>query len=373
MLKKDINILFLFYRLFILYLVQFNSKKCDCMNKILLSIIIPTFRSEKVLNRMITSLEKQSFKDYEIIIINDVIPNEEHTILTTRVIEKLQDKYDNIIRYDMAHTFYQGEARNEGLKLARGKYIAFADSDDWYTEDYFETIVPELEKNDFELLVFNANKMNYDEHIGYIIDKKNNDIFIEDKGFYKLLQGNFAHKIGVVPWNKVFLKELIDKNDVWFENKKKNSEDFLFNLEYITPITKYRYIDKALYNYQLNIDVLRTNEYRNINHEENVRFSNSVRRIANKYNISDYKRYVGLFILRRFPGIVLNETNNPSYLEAKSNVNRYLNEDANKEALTSIKIKDLDEKLFYCFVFYKTRVYRLILYILWKRRHKKNK
>ena len=73
---------------------------------------------------------------------NDVTPGEEHTILTTKVIEDLEKKYNNIVRIDMPHTAYQGHARNEGLKHAKADYIAFADSDDWYAPNYFDVIVP---------------------------------------------------------------------------------------------------------------------------------------------------------------------------------------------------------------------------------------
>lgn len=340
------------------------------MNKPLLSIIIPTFRCENTLEKLITSLENQKFKNYEIIIINDIIPNEEHTVLTSNLIKKLEKKYKNIVRYDMPHTYYQGEARNIGIEMAKGEFITFADSDDSYEPDFFETVIPYLKKNDFELLVFNANKMNYDKHIGYIIDKESKEYFVENNGFKQLLHGDFAHRIGVVPWNKIYLKKYIMANNIRFEEKKKSSEDFLFNLEYITPITKYRFVNKALYNYQLNMDVLKSKDYREYVHDEYIRFNNSVKRIAKKYNIEEYNRYLGLFILRRFLSIVLNETNNKDKNKAKNNIYMYIGEKTSKEALKKIHILDLDFKLFICYIIYKMRLYKIVFNILWKKRNK---
>ena len=343
------------------------------MSKPLLSIIVPVFRAEKSIEKLVESLEQQSFKDYELILVNDITPNEEHTILTTEIIKKLEEKYDNIVRVDMPHTRYQGHARNEGLKYAQADYITFADSDDWYAPNFFEVIVPEIKKNDFELLFFNAYTMNYDKFICYLLDKPSKEIFIEEKGFQKFLHGIFAHQVGNSPWNKIFLKSVIDKYDIKNEFEKKTCEDLLFNLEYFGAIKKYHYVNKPLYYYQLNMDVVKTNVYRPYNLEEEKKFNKAIDRIAKKYEFNDYYRWLGLFLLRHFPGQILNESSNDNYEQAKEHIKLYLTEEENKKAFKNIKIKDFDFKLLISYILFKTKIYKLILYILYKRKHKNKK
>lgn len=343
------------------------------MKKPLLSIIVPVFRAEDSIEKLVESLEQQSFKDYELILVNDITPNEEHTILTTKVIEELQKKYSNIVRIDMPHTRYQGHSRNEGLKHAKADYITFADSDDWYAPNFFENIVPEIKKGNFELLFFNAYKMNYDESMGYVLDKLSKEEFIESNGFEKFLHGEFAHQIGNVPWNKIYLKSIIDKYDIKNEFEKKTCEDLLFNLEYITPIKRYKYINKPLYFYQLNMDVIKTNIYRPYNIEEETKFNRAVDRIANKYKVKNYKRYLGLFLLRHFPGQIINESSNDKYQEAKNNVKYYLSCDENRKYLKKLRIVDFDFKLWVSYLLMKTRLYRIALYILYRKKHKNEK
>lgn len=344
--------------------MSFMSKKP------MLSIIVPVFRAEDSIEKLVESLEKQEFKDYELILINDFTEDEEHTIKTTEVIKKLQKKYKNIIRYDMPHTRYQGHARNEGIKLAKADYITFADSDDSYTSDYFETIVPYLKKGGFELLVFNAYKMIYEKNCGLNFDKLVDSEFIDKNGFQKFLKGEFAHKVGNTPWNKIYLKKIIDKYDIKNEFEKKTAEDLLFNIEYVGAIKKYKLINKPLYYYQLDIDVMKSREYRKCNFKEDDKFYIAIERIAKKYNIKDYDRYFGLFRLRYLPGFILNESNNKNYSEAKSNLKMYLTNEINKKGFKNLKIRDFDFKLWICYIIYKFNLSNLILYILYKRRHK---
>ena len=340
------------------------------MKKPKLSIIVAVFRAEKTIKRLVESLEKQSFNDYELILVNDITENEEHTIKTTKEIEKLQKKYNNIVRIDMPHTRFQGHARNEGMKHAKSEYITFADSDDWYAPDFFETIIPKIEDGGVDVIYFNAYVMNYEENIGYLLSKQNKEFFEESQGFNKFLHGSFAHKTGNSPWNKIYLKSIIDKYDIHFEYEKKTCEDLLFNLEYYGACKKYRYVNKPLYYYQLDMDVVKTNVYRPYDVEEEYRFNKAVKRIAGKYHRKDYYRFFGLYLLRHFPGYILNESNNDSYSDAKSNISLYLYSTDNKKALKSIKIIDFDFKLWISFILLKTRLYKIVLMILYKRRHK---
>lgn len=333
-------------------------------NDILLSIICPAYNAEKTIGKLIESIVQQDFKNYEFIILNDGSKDK-----TFEVIERYAKKYKNIVAVDKPNTGV-GDTRNEGLKIAKGKYITFADADDWYSEDFFEKIIPEIEKNNFELLVFNAKVMNYEEYMHNLIPKKYKEgLFIEKEGVRKYLLGEFCHKIGNVPWNKIYLNKIIKDNNLKYEENKKRGEDLLFNVLYVSKIEKYRYVNLKLYYYALNMNTMTTNIYRKNSIEENIKYYDYLKKICIDSKIENYYQYIGLFFLRRFPGIVLNETNNQNFDIGKDNIKNYLNNEKLENIYKKIKFKNMDLKLMMSFFFYKLKLYKLVYRVLWNVRH----
>ena len=104
------------------------------IEKIKVSVIVPTYNNEKYLVRCLISLIKQTLKEIEIIVINDGS--------TDRTKELLNEfsKTDCRIKVIHQENKKQGAARNEGLKIAEGEYIGYVDSDDWVDLDYFEKL-----------------------------------------------------------------------------------------------------------------------------------------------------------------------------------------------------------------------------------------
>lgn len=334
-------------------------------NKVLLSIICPAYNAEKTIGKLIDSIVSQKYHNYELIVLNDGSKDNTYSI-----IEKYSQKNNHIIAINKPNTGV-GDTRNEGIKIAKGKYITFADADDYYSNDFFEKIIPEIKKEDFELLVFNANVMNYDEYMNDLIPRKYKPgTFIEDNGVNKYLQGKFCHKIGNVPWNKIFVNKIIKENNLIYDPNKKRGQDLLFNILYSSKINQYKYIDEKLYYYGLNMNTTTTIKYRKIEIEENIKFYEPIKKICIDRNIKNYDQYIGLFFLRRFPGIVLNETNNDNYLNGKKNIINYLNNKKLENIFKKIKLKKMDFKLVICYMIYKLRLYNIIYYILWHRRHR---
>ncbi len=334
-------------------------------NKVLLSIICPAYNAEKTIGKLIESIVSQNYKNYEFIILNDGSKDK-----TFEVIEEYAKKYKNIVAIDKPNTGV-GDTRNEGLKIAKGKYITFADADDWYSDDFFEKIIPEIEKEDFELLVFNAKVMNFDEYMYDLIPKKYKEgSFITCDGVKKYLQGEFCHKIGNVPWNKIYLKDVITKNNLKYDEDKKSGEDLIFNVSYVTKIKKYKYVDEKLYYYALNMNTLTTTDYRKNSIPENLKFYDLIKKICIDSDINDYEQFLSLFFLRRFPGIILNETNNDSYIDGKNNIDDYLKSTVISNVLKDIKIKNFDVKLLIAYVFYKFKLYKICYKLLWNKKHK---
>lgn len=110
-------------------------------NSNLLSIIVPLFNNENYIKRCILSIINQSYKNIQIIIIDDCSTDE-----GSNKVKELQNKYNNI-KYIKSHKkLGPGGARNKGIKYADGKYITFLDSDDWIDSYAYQKIILSMEE-----------------------------------------------------------------------------------------------------------------------------------------------------------------------------------------------------------------------------------
>ena len=104
-----------------------------------ISVIIPVYNAESTLNRCITSILKQDFQDYEILLINDGSSDGSGAIC-----EQFAD-FDERIRVFHKQNGGVSSARNFGLKNARGKWITFIDADDYIEPDFFPAKIDETD------------------------------------------------------------------------------------------------------------------------------------------------------------------------------------------------------------------------------------
>ena len=110
------------------------------------SIIIPCYNSKKYIERCLNSILKDKLKEKEIILINDG-----STDNTLEIIEEYSKKNKDIKIINQKNKG-QSISRNNGLKEAKGKYIAFVDSDDWVEKDYFYKLYNFAEKNNSDYI-----------------------------------------------------------------------------------------------------------------------------------------------------------------------------------------------------------------------------
>lgn len=116
------------------------------MKMLLVSVIIPTYKSDSTLSRAIDSVLNQTYKNFEIIVVDDNDPETEYRKNT----EKLMQKYigDERIKYIKHEKNKNGSAaRNTGFKNSSGEYICFLDDDDYFLPDKIEKQVEHMENN----------------------------------------------------------------------------------------------------------------------------------------------------------------------------------------------------------------------------------
>lgn len=185
-----------------------------------ISVIVPFYKVEKFFAKCLESLVNQTFKDIEIILVDDC-GNDSSIDIALEFAEK--DNRIKLIKNELNRG--QGYSRNAGLKFAQGSYISFVDSDDWLDCEYLEKLLYFAEKNDSDIIRSNM-KYVYQDGIAYsnlleIYDKKYencsallNPINILAKqmvsavcGIYKkdfLLKNNFYFQEDVVAEDKLF-------------------------------------------------------------------------------------------------------------------------------------------------------------------------
>jgi len=127
-----------------------KEKMCVSLTDPVVSVIVPTYNRPDMLKDAINSILAQSYQDFEIVVVNDCGQDVEATISE-------MNKGANKIVY-IKHSCNKGlaAARNTGIKLARGKYIAYLDDDDIFYPDHLETLVNSLEQNHYHVAYTDA-------------------------------------------------------------------------------------------------------------------------------------------------------------------------------------------------------------------------
>ena len=123
-----------------------------------ISVILPVFNSQNYIKKAIGSVLSQTFRDFELIIVNDG-----STDSTSSIIDGFDDER---IRLITQKNMGPGASRNNALKMARGDYIMYLDSDDWFCPDALEVAYNEITKFDADLTFFQM--INWDEVVFYV-------------------------------------------------------------------------------------------------------------------------------------------------------------------------------------------------------------
>ncbi len=122
-------------------------------NEIVLSIIIPTFNRAKLLSRAIKSVLKQNISQFELLVIDDGSTDE------TKIIVTEYYKKDNRIKYFYHKNQGHPKTLNKGLKLSKGNYITFLDSDDEYDENHLSPRIKFMDENREIDLIYSPAKI----------------------------------------------------------------------------------------------------------------------------------------------------------------------------------------------------------------------
>lgn len=186
-------------------------------NDPLVSIILPVYNVEIYLDDCFNSLIKQSYKNIEIIFVDDGS--------TDNSGNKLDEYLKKDKRVKVYHKKNEGvsSAKNLGIKNATGDYITFVDSDDYVTEEYVEYLLNLLKSNNADIAY---TKNFFDNYNNNQVKNENIKIIDSNQALYEIL----TYKISVGVWNKIFRKELLTKKNIYFYEDIFMGEGFNFNV-----------------------------------------------------------------------------------------------------------------------------------------------
>ena len=202
-----------------------------------ISIIVPVYNVEKYLRKCVDSILNQTFKDFELILVDD------GSIDTSG---KICDEYnlkDNRIKVIHKENGGLSSARNAGLDIAQGEYIGFVDSDDWIELDMYEELYKICKENDTDVGIVGIN------YGGASEKKKSKKIEIySNKLILDDLVYNKGKEITWPAWNKLWLKKVIGESRF---KEGRIYEDGLFLYSLSSKIKKVAKIDYEAYNYRM--------------------------------------------------------------------------------------------------------------------------
>lgn len=216
------------------------------------SIIIPIYKVEKYLSRCLDSVVNQTLEDIEIVLVDDGSPDS---------CPEICDRYakkDSRIKVIHKKNEGLGYARNSGMLIATGEYIAFLDSDDYVSKDMYEKVYSELKSTDADCCV-----------TGYVVKKDSGDeihkenplgtaVYESDDIITKVLAGMLGSKpdqtrdtdVGMSVWKCVYRKELLQDKGILFPSERELiSEDIIFQIRVLPQVKRVCTLSEGMYYY----------------------------------------------------------------------------------------------------------------------------
>lgn len=218
-------------------------KLCEAREKknaseLMLSIIVPVYNTKKYLSKCIDSILGQTYKNFELIIVNDGSTDGSYGVL-----KKYEENDSRVVLLNnKIPSGNPGTPRNQALKVAKGEYIGFVDSDDWIDENFYEDLVSEAIKNDADIVFSGGFKNHVDEKFDIRTYKKNS--------FDEKSSSHYKYHDSFMIWDKIFKRSLLNGFDIKLgETKAAVDVPFIFKAYYYA--NRIKFCDNLIgYNYR---------------------------------------------------------------------------------------------------------------------------
>ncbi|MDY5578129.1 MAG: glycosyltransferase [Lachnospiraceae bacterium] len=209
-----------------------------------ISVVIPVYNVEKYLDKCIESIIRQTYKKFEVILIDDG---------STDSSGKLCDNWaDKDPRIQVIHQKNRGSsaARNAGIRRATGEFLVFIDSDDYVSEHLFEHFIQAMDRNtDWALCRYEYIYPNNDSKVHEIVKNKSFKLDSSTKKMDFLLKILLQYKVNFELWGKCFRTSLIQENHLLMPEGIHLAEDMYFCTFYTCVAKNIKILDYVGYHY----------------------------------------------------------------------------------------------------------------------------
>ena len=327
------------------------------------SIIVPVYNVENYIERCLNSLVNQTFKDIEIITINDGSTDKSLELLNKYAIEDIRisviDLGDEGVSY----------CRNLGIEKANGKYIMFVDSDDWIDSSMVEVLYKKAEENKLDLVMCSYIRefkdhskekiFNLPEEIIYKEDKVKNELLRKLVGPVKeeLSNPEMLDALGTV-WGKLYRADILKENKIKFVDLKEigSAEDTLFNIFTFNYLSKVMFLNKHMYHYWRDNPKSVTSQYNPKLKEQRKVFFKYISDFIKENNFEQvFEEALNNRICTSVLGLGLIEcskNNKISRINKIKNIKKIINEEYIRNAYKNLELKyfSIHWRIFYFFI-----------------------
>ena len=209
------------------------------------SIVIPVYNTEKYLHECLDSVCNQTFKDIEIICVDDG-----STDKSLAVLKQYQQKDDRIKILEQKNKG-GGAARNYGLSIATGKYVIFLDSDDFFSEVLIDALYAESERTNADITI--CQTQNYNTHLKYLNPTIGGvlewNIPKTSPFSYNEMPDRIFNTFRLAPFNKLYRKSFITEKNIKFQEVMR-CNDVYFVMKSLIQAEKIAVVKKVMVFYR---------------------------------------------------------------------------------------------------------------------------
>ena len=330
-----------------------------------ISVIIPFYNGEKYIEKCLYSLINQTYSNIKIYCIDDG-----STDNSKDIIKELM-KSDKRINYLYKENGGVSSARNQGISIAKSKWITFVDVDDTLPKEAIQNYISD-DMNNFDIIIGKTNIINQNnittsknmyEKTHEILDK--NDIY--ESIFYNKDFTKYTYID--IPFSKLYNLDFIKKNNICFLLDLKYGEDVIFNIQAVHKARKIKFVDNVVYNYYINMESV-SNKFDDKLIDNYEFFLTELKKTMENLKIYDLHKkewcyYVFRQLIKYCKKYFFNKNNKNTQIENKKKYSELLKADRYSNALKYINIELLSRKqkvIHYCMM----KNYYFALNILFK-------
>ena len=226
------------------------------------SVVVPVYNVEQYLQQCVDSLLKQTYKDIEIILVDDGSKDN-----SPAMCDDYSQKYPDMIKTIHKANGGLGLARNTGMEYAKGEFVIFIDSDDYADEDLIERLVKSADKYNAQVVIGGFKRVDSSGKILFKEEYQEQVYTGEDvinKLFMRMLGSSpeRSDAVRMSVWNALYSMKIIEECHARFPSERKLiSEDIIFDSEFYPHVQRGVIISSTAYNYRVNEQSL-TGKYR---------------------------------------------------------------------------------------------------------------